>query len=235
MRFGKGGKRPDKAVLVATQVVEQSLDLDFDLMVSDHAPVDLLLQRSGRLHRHEGRNRPPRLLEPRLLVTQPDTIHAGDVPVFDRGSVYVYAEHILLTSWLELRSRDVLHIPADIEPLVEAVYETSVCPSELSPELQQVWAATREEMKKDQANDEEEAKNRYIKPPHADLSLAEISAFSKEEENSDLHPKLQALTRLTGPTVSVVCLYKSDGAQPLLDPGGLRVGQGANIGHGWAT
>lgn len=45
--------RPDMAVLVSTQIIEQSLDLDFDLMVSELAPVDLLLQRSGRLQRHD--------------------------------------------------------------------------------------------------------------------------------------------------------------------------------------
>jgi len=60
-KFGKGEKqadgayanpcRPDRAVLVATQVIEQSLDLDFDLMVTDLAPVDLVLQRAGRINR----------------------------------------------------------------------------------------------------------------------------------------------------------------------------------------
>jgi len=70
-RFGKnrtGGER--NAILVATQVVEQSLDLDFDLIVSDLAPVDLLIQRAGRLWRHCGRERP--IEGPRFLVLSPE-------------------------------------------------------------------------------------------------------------------------------------------------------------------
>src|SRR5205823_2708180 len=67
-RFGPGGDRPARAIVCATQVIEQSLDVDFDLMVSAMAPVDLLLQRIGRLWRHADVIRPDGISRPRLIL-----------------------------------------------------------------------------------------------------------------------------------------------------------------------
>lgn len=114
--------RPDKAIVVATQVIEQSLDLDFDLMVTDLAPMDLLLQRSGRLHRHarSAQNRPARVRTPRLLISGVDW--GEDPPVVDPGTQFVYGEHLSLRTLAELRGRERFELPEDIAQTVQRVY-----------------------------------------------------------------------------------------------------------------
>ena len=95
-RFGKDSRGNRNTILVATQVVEQSLDLDFDLVISDLAPVDLLIQRAGRLWRH-GRDRP--VGGPTLLVLSPEASdNAGylwPAPLLPRTN-FVYKDAALL-------------------------------------------------------------------------------------------------------------------------------------------
>ena len=115
-------------VLIATQVVEQSLDLDFDALVTDLAPIDLLIQRAGRLWRHDRRDREGR---PELLVVAPEPVDDADEAwfgrVFPRGK-YVYPDHARL--WLtarRLQDTGEIESPGGMRTLIEAVYGDDVC------------------------------------------------------------------------------------------------------------
>ena len=124
-RFGKRGKPSERAgqVLVATQVVEQSLDLDFDVVISDLAPMDLLIQRAGRLWRH---HRPERTGQPELVVVGPEPVADAPEDWFARSfprARYVYRDHARL--WLSARKLEetgVIDSPHGLRELIEAVY-----------------------------------------------------------------------------------------------------------------
>ena len=137
-RFGPPGAdtdRPRRHIVVASQVVEQSLDVDFDLMVTDLAPVDLLLQRIGRLHRHV-RPRPAGLEQPHCVLTGVEDWTAAPIRAVP-GSRAVYSEHALLRAVALLADKATVTLPADIAPLVQAAYADTV----LGPES---WQAAME-------------------------------------------------------------------------------------------
>src|SRR5690606_27940815 len=132
-RLGKG-RAPGPAVLVGTQVIEQSLDLDVDLMFSDLAPVDLLLQRAGRLHRHD-RPRPSKHATPRLVWLCPGW-DVGALPDVEdlSGHGHVYARRVLWRTARLLRDRPAWSLPTEYRPLIEAVYGTDEVPDDLTRE-----------------------------------------------------------------------------------------------------
>ncbi|MBQ7626715.1 MAG: CRISPR-associated helicase Cas3' [Rhodocyclaceae bacterium] len=86
-------------IVLASQVVEQSLDLDFDLLLTDLAPMDLLIQRAGRCHRHAREQRPEAYAHPLMQVLSPppaDDAGANWYAEMFKGGQYVYSRHALL-------------------------------------------------------------------------------------------------------------------------------------------
>lgn len=122
-RFGCDGARPMRALLIATQVAEQSLDIDFDFLISDLAPIDLLLQRAGRLHRHE-RKRPAGHATARFIVAG---LIEGRFPELKETKwEYVYDPYILGRTWALTAREGVWQLPQDIDRLVQKVYDDNV-------------------------------------------------------------------------------------------------------------
>lgn len=120
--YGRGGTGAG-VILVATQVAEQSLDIDFDLLVTDLCPVDVLLQRVGRLWRHPERVSRGTCTDARARVVVPE---AGLEPYLASGrgpngwgTVYPNLGDLELTARLLGRT---IEIPEENRALVEAVY-----------------------------------------------------------------------------------------------------------------
>lgn len=121
-KFGKDkSRRPKRAILVATQVVEQSLDVDFDAMLTAVAPIDLVLQRMGRIFRHDDTIRPIHLQQPSQHILIPDGEDYG-------VDGYVYPEVLLRQTIQVLKGRDKVKIPEDLASLVADGYDESKVP-----------------------------------------------------------------------------------------------------------
>ncbi|MBD3306845.1 CRISPR-associated helicase Cas3', partial [candidate division KSB3 bacterium] len=240
-KFDKGAKqvdgtysnpdRPKRAVLVATQVIEQSLDLDFDLMFSEIAPVDLLLQRMGRLHRHP-RRRPSGLESPQFIVLC-DAKAVGPPPEsFGKSIEYVYDRYVLLRTWLALRQRREIVLPNEIEALVEEVYgESNVAGDE---EWGNVLSRAKKQMELARRESEKAAGNLLVcRPKDPGDLIEEFNTQLADDENPEVHKTVRAATREGDPSIAVVMLPLDKTIKPTPDLSEVRelLDRSAKLSH----
>jgi len=220
-------RRPDQAVIiVGTQVLEQSLDYDVDVMVSDFAPIDLLLQRAGRLHRHarldaEGHSlRLPRHAQPVLEIALPTD--ADGLPDWRRWRA-IYEPYILWRTWEVLHEsiqegqRQIM-LPRDYRPLIEAVYAEqppAASNSSYAEQIVRAWTAYQRS-RQDEINQARRPLTPDVRKADALVEGASRS-FAGEEDSPEANAQL-AKTRL-GDRITLVPVYHVDGALAL-DPGG---------------
>lgn len=136
----RGDGRPARLFVVATQVAEQSLDIDADLLVTDIAPMDLIIQRIGRLHRHPrpASDRPQAVRAPQVWVRGIEDLEHG---ILESGTRAIYDERTLLASLAILHDEMVprgFTRPDDVPDLVQSAY------AEDPPPLPPSWSGTWE-------------------------------------------------------------------------------------------
>jgi CRISPR-associated endonuclease/helicase Cas3 len=201
--FGKEGqpyrhkKDGTAEVLVATQVVESSLDIDFDAVVSDLAPMAALIQRAGRLWRHmDKRPREDRpVADPVLYLLSP--LPRTDVTgnwldnVMPKGR-WVYPHHDQWRTAHTLLLRGQITAPDDLRGLIEAVHGPDACP--LPDEL--VAAEARRN-----ALDDVEAG----RAAHRIIDVEEGYRAGGDGEDGEQYP-----TRLGRPTITIHLLRKTE-------------------------
>ncbi|MES4909195.1 MULTISPECIES: helicase-related protein [unclassified Streptomyces] len=225
--FGKPGGvgvgRPVRSVLVATQVVEQSLDLDFDLVVSDLAPLAQLLQRAGRCLRHERGGRPGWVgADPRLVVLDP-LGEGGMEPPRSWGEVYDASLLIRTRQLLVERAGEGIAVPGDVQQVVDEVYA-----EDFGERLDQ--AAREELIRRDvrrvagEAAEKQLANLTAVPSPYAS-SLRDLSLLSGTGELVD---EALVTTRLGADSERAVCVYEQPDGLLTLDPEGVRRLPGAD-------
>lgn len=212
-KYGKENDHCQSAdLLISTQIIEQSLDLDFDLMISDLAPVDLLLQRMGRLHRHsyDKKNRPiqrPKSLKrPQFWIFQPELTEYA-IPTLRYS---IYSKYILFKTYLHLKTISNISIPDDLEPLIEEVYnDKSTLPIQFQ-NFKEIWEKELESEYKKQTRVEQDDRltvEYKLLPEPSDEDFFNDFSVYLEENTREAQESLQSLTRITSPSVNLICLY----------------------------
>ena len=196
----RGNKQALLANFVIGTVDQLLLDIDLDVLVTELCPMDLLLQRIGRLHRHH-RSRPAPLQQACCAV-----LDTGE-DAFDAGSEAVYGQ------WLLWRTRKFLprsiRLPEEISPLVQRVYgwEREAPGGAQGEEMRCIYEQTQEK-KKARAE-------AYLVPQPETHRLAQLNTLDDwmQNEGARSDPAARAAVRDGDPSVEVLVMQRrADGS-----------------------
>ena len=189
--YGKKSQRQGR-ILVATQVIEQSLDLDFDWLVSQLCPIDLLFQRLGRLHRHDN-------IRPACCQTESCAVVVTDTDPFDFGdSQWVYQNiRALYRTNILLDENGSLYFPDAYRKMIELVYQQEPWQDE-PPELAEIY----------EKHAQEQAASKYS---------ASFIAHSHSTPLPDTDGNAATLTREGEMNISVIPFLRVKGKRFCLD------------------
>lgn len=228
-QLGREGDRPTRLIVVGTQVLEQSLDVDFDAMVTDLAPIDLVLQRMGRLHRHAGRKRPAQLETPTVYLRGVENWEESP-PVAVRGSRTVYGEAPLLRAAAVLDDRHELELPTLIPSLVRRAYDPDIAaPSG----WEACWVAAEKRADAVQARATDRAQTFLLKGPSVPSSLTgflDVNVGDPERQEREGRSQV----RDSEDSLEVIALWRDpSGRLHLPDCAPAHAGAEVPEGHPW--
>ncbi|MET8542330.1 CRISPR-associated helicase Cas3' [Kitasatospora sp. NPDC004799] len=221
-----GVERPDRLIVVATQLAEQSFDVDADLLITDLAPVDLLLQRIGRLHRHAGVKRPHALSRPTVVVTGIG-LDGDEAPYILRASEKIYGRCLLLRTAAEVEraaaAAGTWNIPGQVPDLVARVYGTD-------PIVPETWAEAeaqaRQEWEERQAERRAKAAE-YVLTRAGEHGASTLAGLHSGGHGSLSEGQFEALVRDGDPSVEVVLVRReADGFRAMT---GRRLGPNGEV------
>lgn len=203
--IGKGARRPFQKIIIGTQVLEQSLDIDFDVLFSDLAPIDLLLQRIGRLHRHTIK-RPVHLATPTVYV-----VVASQSYEFDSGSEAIYGRYILMRTQYFLP--DVITMPGDISKLVQEVYaldDNSSNNIQLPSDIESTYKRAQQNFESRNEDEENNAKVYRLKKPHNEIGKYSMVGWLADDVPNQSDEFARAQVRNSGESIEIIALCKVD-------------------------
>jgi CRISPR-associated endonuclease/helicase Cas3 len=200
--IGKNANRPEKLIVVGTQVIEQSLDIDFDVLITDLCPMDLLIQRIGRLHRH-AINRPR---QHRQAVAY--LLGMSENLEFDQGSARVYGEYLLARTQWFLPSE--INIPSSVSTLVQKVYGSTEYEPDFKGEQRELYEKWKAEFRNQSKKKEDKAKNFRIDNPVRKINTERYNLIGwlKTPDESTTDEEAYAQVRDTRETLEIIAVRR---------------------------